>query len=229
MCQRVYSHTTVNEPNPSWPWKPTGSGLIHCGMGEILEPKNRNPFLWRLFLVLGLLILFYVHEWLAYICVCAPYACLAPLEFRKRHQIPWDWSNNSCKPPLGAGNQICVLFKNNEYSLLLSQLFGALKQYIPINTSCVPIYATTSPCTNCSQRCSPTQKFTGHWQQKRWATSGPEATSWITWAAMQKSHLQTKQIRCVCGRTWGWMVLPENAIAMSPLWWYCVPPKYCVP
>lgn len=126
MYQRVNSHTSGNKPNLSWSWKPAGSGLVHCWMVELFQPKDGNCFLWNLFLGLELIILFLVYEWFARICVCAAHAYLVPLEFRNGHRIPWRNERlSSCH--VGAGNQIWVLFKSNEYSVLLNHPSSSLR------------------------------------------------------------------------------------------------------
>lgn len=192
MCQRVYSHTSGNKPNLSWSWKPAGSGLVHCWMVELFQPKDGNCFLWNLFLDLELIILFLVYEWFACICVLRHMRTWFPWNLEKATTSSGPGGMNGYQPPcrcwwsnLGPLQEQWVLFTAKP-SL---QLFGAFKQFLPIITCCVP--NINSPYFNCSQRWSLSQKSTEHGQQKRWATSGIKATYWITWATVQNIHLWT--------------------------------------
>jgi hypothetical protein len=49
---------------------------VHLEISNTVESKN----------------LFYVCECFAYIFVCVPLVCLAPVEARRGPQIPWAWS-----------------------------------------------------------------------------------------------------------------------------------------
>lgn len=112
-------------------------------MGELFEPKYVNYFLWDLFLFLDLLLLFYGSEWSVYTCVCVARACL----------VPWN-SGKGMKSPgtkVMGGCESCAWWEWNQGPLQEQQVlstaksppqsWGALKQYVPINTCRVTVLA----------------------------------------------------------------------------------------
>lgn len=59
-----------------------------CGLAASVHVSSS----WAFFFVLDYLTLSFAYECFACTCVCVPRVSLVPMQVRREHRIPWDWS-----------------------------------------------------------------------------------------------------------------------------------------
>jgi hypothetical protein len=77
----------------------TEENAEHLALGSMLkrygclQSKAENKLSFSDYNIFKILLSFCAYGCFAYLCDCAPHACLAPVEGRRRHQISWAWSH----------------------------------------------------------------------------------------------------------------------------------------